>query len=121
MSGRYYKRPQIGDWVRGKTMIGELVHGYVEHEEVYHTFIKVRVLISDNKKLIGKIVRIDEKELQIYSMTDHWTKDEITNLIDLALSTRDREWFDKLSSKVKKGEFLDVIKNQETFSRFAKK
>ncbi|WP_247106723.1 IDEAL domain-containing protein [Halalkalibacter sp. APA_J-10(15)] len=102
-------------------MIGELVHGYVEHEEVYQTFIKVRVLISDNKKLIGKIVRIDEKELQIYSMTDRWTKDEMTNLIDLALSTRDREWFDKLSSKVKKGEFLDVIKNQETFSRFAKK
>lgn len=120
MAGRY-KRPQVGDWVKGRTMIGELVHGYVEHEEVYHTFIKVRVLLSDNKKLIGKIVRIDEKDLQIYATTKQWTKEEMTNLIDLALSTRDREWFDTLSSKVKRGEVLDTINNQESFSRYASK
>ncbi|MBP3950966.1 IDEAL domain-containing protein [Bacillus suaedae] len=89
-----------GDWVKGKTLIGELVHGYIESYEQYSSIVKIMVTSSDNEELIGKVIRVDEKNIRKVPRKQKWSEGELLNLIDLALSTREEKWFITLSNEL---------------------
>ncbi|GAE37405.1 IDEAL domain-containing protein [Halalkalibacter akibai] len=93
---------RVGDWIKGKTRNGELIHGYVELIEPFNSLVQVKIIISDNKKLIGRIIKLDDNDLEIEPMTTDLCEGEILNLIDLSLSTKDKQWFLELIWKLKR-------------------
>ncbi|WP_227937755.1 hypothetical protein [Alkalihalobacillus deserti] len=105
---------KVGDWVKGKTRNGELLRGYVEHIETFNTLMQVKVIVSDNKKLIGRIIKLDENELEKQPIISDWSEGELFNLIDLSLSTRDKQWFIENSWKLKrKRNTISFIKKKD--------
>src|SRR3954454_20953756 len=98
MADKY--RFETGDWVQGRSRDGELIHGYVENVDSNEGIVKVNVVDSDNEKAIGKSIWI----------VNRWTKglpdliisneSELLTLIDLALLSKDEQWFMELSAKL---------------------
>ncbi len=101
------KQFEIGDWVRGKSREGELVHGFVESIDAVQGIIKIYVIDSDNEKVKGKHIWIFSKAAQKLPIVAAISETELLSLIDLSLLTKDVEWFRKLSRK------LAFIKNNQ--------
>ncbi|WP_202077695.1 IDEAL domain-containing protein [Caldalkalibacillus salinus] len=92
----------IGDWVSGVTGEGELVHGFIEKIESNHEVTKVRVVTSDNDKIINKTVGLKVAELKKLPPADVPNDQQWLDLIDLALQTKDKQWFETLSKGIKR-------------------
>lgn len=106
-----------GDWVQGRSNDGELVHGYVETVDSNQRIIKVNVVESDNEKAIGKSLWILNKWSEKLPDLTISNESQILTLIDLALLSKDEQWFMELSGQLasikevpemhtKKSEFL---------------
>lgn len=94
-------RVEVGDWVKGKTKNGELVYGYIETANPLQETVKIKVMDSDNKEIVGKTVETLKhwvKKLPISTFED---EEQIKALIDIALQTKDESWFMELSAKLK--------------------
>jgi len=90
-------RVAISDWVKAKTKNGELIHGFVETVDAEQKLVTLFVVQSDNDESIGKSVVVREqwlRKLPTYTLAD---AEPIKGLIDIALSTRDEEWFNELT------------------------
>ncbi|HWO53478.1 MAG TPA: hypothetical protein VNM49_03675 [Paenibacillus cookii] len=88
---------EIGDWVQGKTVDGEFIHGYIETLDAQQEIVRVRVVQSDHEEAVGKTVAVRSswlKQLPAAPLTD---RQNLESLIDLALSTWDEAWFDELT------------------------
>ena len=96
------KKLKIGDWIKGMSSNGELILGYIETIDIYNTIVRVCVIESDNKKLKGRTIRVRENDIEKQSVISDFTEGELLNLIDLALSTRDKRWFFDLTAKLKR-------------------
>jgi len=93
-------RLEISDWVQGKTSEDELIRGFVESIDRVHGIARVNVVQSDHEAAIGTIVGMREqwlKRLEVISMEE---QAPLLNFIDMALATRDEEWFAELSEKL---------------------
>lgn len=91
---------KTGDWVKGKSMDGELVIGYIESLSVLDELVKVNVVTSDHKTTVGKSIHIKNKNVKKMPNSNVTNIQQINFLIDLALSTGDEEWFKELSSQL---------------------
>ncbi|MES1046778.1 IDEAL domain-containing protein [Heyndrickxia oleronia] len=89
---------KVGDWVRGKSMEGELILGYIE---AIGGVVEVAVVKSDNKDTIGKTISLLSKHVKKLPDSKIINKEQVLYLIELALLTGDEEWFMELSSKLK--------------------
>ncbi|PGS53951.1 IDEAL domain-containing protein [Bacillus sp. AFS041924] len=91
---------KTGDWVKGISMDGELVIGYIESFTSLDEIVKVNVITSDNKTSIGKTIHMLNKNVKKMPASKVTNKEQIRCLIDLALSTGDVDWFNELSSQL---------------------
>ncbi|QKE72281.1 IDEAL domain-containing protein [Arthrobacter citreus] len=92
---------KTGDWVKGISMGGELVIGFIESFTIQDEIVKVNVITSDNEKTVGKTINMLNKNVKKLPDSKVTNKEQISFLIDLALSTGDEEWFEELSSQLK--------------------
>ncbi|MDT8861319.1 IDEAL domain-containing protein [Alkalihalobacillus sp. MEB130] len=102
MEANYNTGYKPGDWIKGKTRNDEWVHGYIESIESFNPLARVKVLFSDNKNFIGRTIRIDKKDIERQTVLTNYSEGELLNFIDLALSTRDEQWFMELTIKLKR-------------------
>lgn len=93
-------RLESGDWVKGKTRNGELIRGYIESVDFLQGIAKVHVIESDNNKSIGKTVGVLINWIEKLPVSTEINEEQILQLIDLALLTKDEQWFNALSSKL---------------------
>ncbi|MBP3041715.1 IDEAL domain-containing protein [Bacillaceae bacterium Marseille-Q3522] len=103
---------KIADWVKGKTANGELIHGYIEAIDTLNKSAKVYVVECDHVSTVGKSIETLMKwltKMPASSFGEQQTK----SIIDLALSTKDKEWFMELTSAF-------IKKKQETTSHHDK-
>lgn len=88
------------DWVKGKSMTGALFHGYIESMNTYSDLVKVRVIESDNELIMGKSIEAMRKSLSSLSDVPFRDADDVRSLINLALQTKDEEWFQELTEQL---------------------
>jgi hypothetical protein len=98
MADKY--RFKNGDWVKGRSREGELIHGYVETVDSNQGIVKVYVVESDNEKVIGKSIWILNKWTEKLPDIKDCTESQLLTLIDLALLSKDEQWFKELSAKL---------------------
>ncbi|MFJ8258726.1 IDEAL domain-containing protein [Peribacillus asahii] len=91
---------KAGDWVKGKSIDGELLIGYIESLAIQGGALKVTVVTSDNEMTVGKTILMQSKNVKKLPESKVSNKEQIRFLIDLALSTGDEEWFIELSSQI---------------------
>ncbi|TYR80637.1 IDEAL domain-containing protein [Priestia megaterium] len=102
----------IGDWVKGKSRYGELIYGYVSSIDSIKEKAIVNVVECDDKQLIGKNIGMLNTQLKKRSNSKQTTEEQLLYLINLALTTKDEQWFNELSQE------LNEIRN---FSKKAKR
>lgn len=97
--GTTIERVRVGDWVSGTSLDDEKVIGFVLTLKESGS-VKIRVTQSDRSEAVG--TKVDAYLPKIKRMTDTApsTDEELQNLIELALATHDKEWFDALSAKL---------------------
>ncbi|MFB1049424.1 IDEAL domain-containing protein [Paraliobacillus sp. JSM ZJ581] len=96
---------QIGDWVRAKSSKGILMHGFVEKTEFNHNVVQIHVVACDNKMLTGQSIQINPSKVNRLTSDFAKTENQLYILINMALETRDEDWFHELVSqwnKIKK-------------------
>ena len=92
---------KTGDWIKAESRDGELIIGYIESLSSIEGVVKVTVVTSDNNQTIGKTIPILSKQVKKMPVSNVTNKAQIEYLLDLALSTGDKEWFTELSSEIK--------------------
>jgi len=111
---------KIGEWVKAESHAGELIHGYIENINSVYGTVKVKVIASDNAKTIGKTIEVT-KRVESLPIAVPKTEEEIIALIDLALSTKDKEWFIELTghlnSIANRSKQKPVVKNVYSFMK----
>jgi len=100
---------QPGDWIKGESWDGELIIGYIESlsPNIPEGLVKVTVVTSDNNETIGKTIPVLSKRVKRLPVSNVTNKVQIEFLIDLALSTGDKEWFKELTSELNVMKQLD--------------
>jgi hypothetical protein len=88
----------ISDWVVATTSDDELVHGYVESIAWQQGIALVHVIASDQESVIGRDIEVNLQGLKKLPERVLDTEAGVWNLIDLALSIRDEQWFMELSA-----------------------
>lgn len=88
-----------GDWVSGASQEDEKFIGYVlsiDHGSLVH----IGVTQSDREEIVGHTVQT--KLAKVRKLTDDApsTSEELRSLIELALATHDKAWFEELSAKL---------------------
>ncbi|MBO0961721.1 group-specific protein [Neobacillus sp. MM2021_6] len=91
---------KTGDWVKAESQDGALIIGYIESLSSVDGVVKVTVVTSDNNQTIGKTIPFLSKQVKLLPVSTVTNKAQIEFLLDLALSTGDKEWFLALSSKL---------------------
>ncbi|WP_226035292.1 IDEAL domain-containing protein [Aquibacillus saliphilus] len=100
----------VGDWVRGKTRNGALVHGYLESIQSKNSKVALKVVVSDNERIIGNTVHFEQKDIEKIDNSVKTSEKQLEDLIDFALATKDHNWFMELSAELKN------LKQNEKFS-----
>src|SRR5687768_14137859 len=85
----------IGHWVQGETWDNQKIYGFIIHIEDSESIIKVYIVDSINKKLHGRMIRVFSASLQ-KGPEQAPVKAALEQLINIALLTKDEEWFKQL-------------------------
>ncbi|MFJ7726816.1 IDEAL domain-containing protein [Neobacillus sp. NPDC097160] len=93
-------RFENGDWVQGRSRDGELIHGYVETVDSIQEIVKVKVIESDNEEAISKSMWILNKRAEKLPELPVNNESQLLSLIDLALLSKDEQWFIELSTQL---------------------
>lgn len=96
-----FKQLAVGDWVRGKTQNGELIIGFVEATDAEKGSIHVYVVHCDHEKAVGKVAVVHDSWVEPMGDSEVASEEQVRDLIDLALATRDRAWFMELVAQEK--------------------
>jgi hypothetical protein len=91
---------KTGDWIKAESRDGELIIGYIESLSSIEGVVKVTVVTSDNNQTIGKTIPILSTRVKMMPVSNVTNKAQIEYLLDLALSTGDKEWFLVLSAEL---------------------
>ncbi|MFC0211696.1 hypothetical protein ACFFK0_04375 [Paenibacillus chartarius] len=89
-----------GDWVSGKTANDEKFRGFVERIDHEAAYAAVHVLQSDHTAIVGRTVDAPFVAIEPLAAEGPRTETELRAIIDIALQTRDREWFDELGRQL---------------------
>ena len=60
----------VGDWVKGKSVTGELVIGYVEKVQLLQETVKLTVTESDNVHIVGRTIETFRSMLTMMPLED---------------------------------------------------
>ncbi|EJL42802.1 hypothetical protein BAG01nite_40520 [Brevibacillus agri] len=88
------------EWVMGKSKHGELVQGFVETVDSSRGIAHVFVVKSDNEEAIGRLAAIPLQRLERMSTGTFDDLEQLHDLIELALVTKDKAWFMELTAKL---------------------
>lgn len=91
---------EISDWVQAKGDNGELIHGFIETINRVQAIARIFVVQSDNEESIGKPVVVQENMIKKLPEMAYDEADQLITLIDIALMTRDEQWFNELTGKL---------------------
>ena len=91
---------KTGDWIKAESRDGELMIGYIDSLSSLEGVVKITVVTSDNNQTIGKTIPILSTRVKKLPVSNVTNKGQIEFLLDLALSTGDKEWFLALSSEL---------------------
>jgi hypothetical protein len=91
---------KTGDWIKAESRDGELIMGFIESLSSIEGVVKVTVVTSDNTQTIGKTIPLLSKQVKKLPVSNVTNKAQIEFLLDLALSTGDKEWFLALSAEL---------------------
>ena len=86
---------RVGDWVQGETWDKQRIYGYVVKIENPEDITKVYIVDSVNKELVGRMIRVLSKSLHVVPEQAP-AEVALEQLIDIALLTKDEEWFGQL-------------------------
>lgn len=86
---------RVGDWVQGETWDKQRIYGYVIKIENPEDITKVYIVDSVNKELKGRMIRVLSKALHVVPGQAP-AEAALEQLIDIALLTKDEEWFGQL-------------------------
>ncbi|SDB90205.1 IDEAL domain-containing protein [Pelagirhabdus alkalitolerans] len=89
----------VGQWVELESRKGEKIQGFVEKMLNEQTIVQIRVVSSDNEWLLEQSIQVSSDKVNQSTIFKQYTKAELDQLIDLALLTNDKEWFDALTLK----------------------
>ncbi|WLD92542.1 hypothetical protein [Alkalihalobacillus sp. AL-G] len=84
---------QTGDWIKGKSINDEMIQGYIHSIHPDNGTVNIYVTISDHTQIIGKNIEIFIHRIEPLTKTIDDKDAYLENLIDVALLTKDREWF----------------------------
>ncbi|OCT15611.1 hypothetical protein A8709_16220 [Paenibacillus pectinilyticus] len=91
----------ISDWVVATTSDDEMVHGYVEAIAWQQGIAFVHVIASDQDEIIGHQMEVKLASVKKLPESVMETEADVMNLIDIALSVRDEQWFVELSATLR--------------------
>lgn len=89
-----------GDWVRGISLNGEFFRGFVQSVDEKKDTVHVRVVQCDNPEAVGKTVVSRINRVDVLPVEVSGEEGYIRNMIDLALSTYNKNWFLKLTDEL---------------------
>ncbi|WP_159884628.1 hypothetical protein [Paenibacillus puerhi] len=90
-----------GDWVSGTSVWDEKFIGYVDSApKLEGGAILVRITQCDRKRLINTLVQTREHRLRKLVDSSPAVEEDWDGLIELALITHDKEWFEELTSRM---------------------
>jgi hypothetical protein len=100
MQGLVKYRFKEGDWVSGKSVNDEKFHGYIEGLDIVKGTVRVKITACDNESSLGRtaecfLATLEALPLDILNQQGH-----LFNLIDIALSVRDKAWFMELTTQL---------------------
>lgn len=96
MSNEEKNQIKIGDWVNLRSGKGEWIHGYIEKMTGDREVVQLRVVSSENQLLSGQSIQVQVSKVTIAEANEQYSAGELKQLIDLALLTNDKAWFDSL-------------------------
>lgn len=88
------------DWVKGTSIKGEMVIGFIDSMSMVQGAVYVTVAESDNEGIIGKTIPLSVKQVESLQQTAPKDTAQLEYLIDLALQTGDKEWFEELTAEL---------------------
>lgn len=89
----------IGDWVNLRSSKGQWIHGYVEKRIGDNDLVQLRVVSSENQLLSNQTIQVQVSKVTKEHDNEQYSAGELKQLIDLALLTNDKAWFDALMSE----------------------
>jgi hypothetical protein len=93
-----------GDWVKAKSMEGELLIGYIEGVNEERKTARIKVVQAEQGFISGRAIETLLSTVTLLPSADNFTKETVMELIDLALLTRDEKWFNELTDELKRFE-----------------
>jgi hypothetical protein len=103
-----------GDWVQGRSREGELIHGFVETVDSIQEIVKVNVVESDNEKTIGKSIWLLNTSAEKLPDLTVSNESQLLSLIDLALLSKDEQWFMELSMQLAAIKKVSKVNNKKS-------
>ncbi len=97
MSDLNCKRVQLGDWVKGISKNEYAYQGYVEAISESQQSALIRVVACHHNNSVGKVLESSLDRLVPCEFEVYQDEQDVYALIDMALSTYDREWFLELT------------------------
>ncbi|RKP53923.1 IDEAL domain-containing protein [Cohnella endophytica] len=91
---------EVSDWVQAKTRNGEFVHGFIESLDEAQQLAQLFVVRSDNEQSVGQPATALVHWLRKLPPISLEEPEAIRSLIDIALATRDEQWFAELSERL---------------------
>lgn len=88
------------DWVKGTSIKGEMVIGFIDSMSMVQGAVYVTVAESDNAEIIGLTIPLSVKQVECLPQTAPKDTAQLEYLIDLALQTGDKEWFAELTAEL---------------------
>ncbi|MGF2616115.1 IDEAL domain-containing protein [Rossellomorea vietnamensis] len=88
----------VGDWVKAKSFEGEIVIGYIESVNDASKSVKIKAVQAEQDGVAGSSIETKIHSVSALPESLRKTKADIIDLIDLALLTHDKEWFEQLSA-----------------------
>jgi hypothetical protein len=94
-----YALVREGDWISGTTKDDEKFIGFVQSMNEDGS-LRVLVTQSDREDSVGSTIQAKLAKVKKLSETGPTSPVEVKSLIELALSTHDKEWFEQLRAEL---------------------
>ncbi|GAY76294.1 hypothetical protein NBRC111894_1848 [Sporolactobacillus inulinus] len=88
-----------GEWVKGRTVNGELMHGFVVDYNHEDGTVKINVVACDRESTVGKVIETLSYLIKPFPVSPLGGQ-ELRSMTDLALITSDRDWFMDLTEQL---------------------
>jgi hypothetical protein len=95
------KKITVGDWVKAKSFEGEIVIGYIENVNDHGKSVRIKAVQAEQEGVKGSSIETPIQSVTLLQKFHKKTKADILGLIDLALLTHDKEWFERLTADLK--------------------